>query len=59
MAPGKTIGERTRSFKTFEILILFVLAVLLALCIAVSQVVVDDDRSSQGAGGGQGRVAPP
>jgi len=37
-----TVGDRFRNIQPFELLILFVLVVLLALCIVVAQVVVQD-----------------
>jgi hypothetical protein len=37
---AKTVGDRIREIEPYEILILFVLVVLLALCIVVAQVVV-------------------
>ncbi len=39
---AKTVGDRIREIKPYEILIFFILVVLLALCIVVAQVVVQD-----------------
>jgi hypothetical protein len=39
---AKTVSDRIREIKPYEILIFFVLVVLLALCIVVAQVVVQD-----------------
>jgi hypothetical protein len=38
----QTLATRVRDIKPYEVLIMFVLVVLLALCIVVAQVVVQD-----------------
>lgn len=52
---AKTVGARIREIRPYELLIFFILLVLLALCIVVAQVVVQDvdtrDAAPDGAPG--------
>ena len=45
---AKTVGGRLRQIQSYEILIIFILVLLLALCIVVAQVVVDGNSSLLG-----------
>jgi len=56
---SKSVGARLASIQPYEVLILFILAVLLALCIVVAQVVVQDVRAGTLAPAAKNVAGPP